>query len=53
MVLGIGIYNRVNPEVGGWPFFYWYQLLWIFIAAAITMTVYYVEKVEQAKGSGS
>ena len=53
MVLGIGIYNRVNPEVGGWPFFYWYQLLWIFIAAAITKTVYYVEKVEQAKGSGS
>ncbi|MCL4333758.1 MAG: DUF3311 domain-containing protein [Candidatus Thermoplasmatota archaeon] len=27
-------YVRTNPEVGGLPFFYWYQLLWLFLAAA-------------------
>jgi hypothetical protein len=27
-------YVRTNPEIGGLPFFYWYQLLWLFLAAA-------------------
>jgi len=52
MVLGIGIYNRVNPKLGGWPFFYWYQLVWIFIAAIITSAVYLVERREKASKKG-
>jgi pilus assembly protein TadC len=46
MVLGFDIYNRVNPQLGGLPFFYWYQLVWIFIAAILTFTVYLVESKE-------
>ena len=46
MVLGFSIYNRVNPELGGLPFFYWYQLLWIFLAAGLTFTVYTLESRE-------
>ncbi|MBO0813363.1 MAG: DUF3311 domain-containing protein [Microlunatus sp.] len=26
-------YNRATPRLLGFPFFYWYQLLWVFIAA--------------------
>ncbi len=52
MVLGIGIYNRVNPKLGGWPFFYWYQLVWIFIAAILTSAVYLVERREKASKKG-
>lgn len=46
MVLGFSIYNRVNPELGGLPFFYWYQLLWIFLAAGLTFTIYTLESRE-------
>ena len=52
MVLGIGIYNRVNPTLGGWPFFYWYQLVWIFIAAILTSAVYLLEKKDKNLGTG-
>lgn len=34
-------YNRVEPEWGGIPFFYWYQLLWIPVAAGLTLIVYF------------
>jgi hypothetical protein len=39
----VASYNRVAPELFGFPFFYWYQLLWIIIAAAIAGIVYKVE----------
>ena len=29
-----------EPELGGIPFFYWYQLLWILLGAAIVVIVY-------------
>jgi hypothetical protein len=33
-------YNRVEPTLWDFPFFYWYQLLWVFISAIITALVY-------------
>ncbi len=30
-------YNRVNPEVGGVPFFYWFQTLWLVVAAVLSL----------------
>ncbi len=33
-------YARSAPSLAGFPFFYWYQLLWIVLAAAITWIVY-------------
>ncbi|AAT43590.1 DUF3311 domain-containing protein [Picrophilus oshimae] len=47
MVLGVGIYMRVKPELFGIPFFYWYQLVWIFLAAILTYTVYAIESHER------
>ena len=29
----VGSYARVDPRLFGFPFFYWYQLAWVFIAA--------------------
>ncbi len=49
MVLGVGIYDRVKPELGGFPFFYWYQLMWIFIAALLTSIVYTIEQREKER----
>jgi cell division protein FtsW (lipid II flippase) len=46
MVLGFSIYDRATPYLGGMPFFYWYQILWIFLAAILTSIVYFIESRE-------
>ena len=33
-------YNSKSPSIGGMPFFYWYQLLWIPISVACTWAAY-------------
>ena len=33
-------YNRVTPRLGGLPFFYWYQLLWVPLSVIFTYIVY-------------
>ena len=35
-LLWISSYARMEPRLFGFPFFYWYQLLWVFLAAAMT-----------------
>ena len=34
------IYNRASPSIGGMPFFYWWQLLWVAGVAVCTAIVY-------------
>lgn len=34
------IYARRDPVLFGFPFFYWYQILWIVLAALIVWAVY-------------
>ena len=41
--LWVPLYNRLEPALGGVPFFYWYQLAWILIGAAIVLIVYGIE----------
>jgi len=31
-------YVKTQPELGGLPFFYWYQMLWLFLAAILFFT---------------
>ena len=33
-------YARDTPELGGVPFFFWYQFLWVFVCAACTYTAH-------------
>jgi len=39
-VLWPPFYNRIEPSIAGIPFFYWYQMLWIAIGAAVLVPVY-------------
>lgn len=39
-VLWPPFYNRSEPDWIGLPFFYWYQMLWVIIAAISTAVVY-------------
>jgi hypothetical protein len=33
----------MEPSLGGVPFFYWYQLLWILLGASLVLAVYLIE----------
>jgi hypothetical protein len=37
-------YNRIEPEIAGVPFFYWYQLAWIVLGAAVMLPLYFSEE---------
>ena len=41
------IYNRTSPTLGGIPFFYWYQMLWITISVVLTWVVFVVTRRER------
>jgi hypothetical protein len=43
-MLWVSSYNRIEPEWGGIPFFYWYQLLWIPVSAGLTLIVYFATR---------
>ena len=36
----VPIYARVTPKAGAFPFFYWYQLLWIPLVAILSWVCY-------------
>lgn len=55
-MIWIGFYNRSEPALAGIPFFYWYQLLWIPLGAALLLPVYLVEertRKNTRKGDGA
>lgn len=45
-------YNKVDPQLWGFPFFYWYQLAWVLASAVITALVYVKTKPASKPGAG-
>lgn len=43
-VLWPPFYNHIEPAFAGVPFFYWYQLLWIVLGAAVLIPVYLADE---------
>ena len=39
-LMWVGSYARETPRLWGMPFFFWYQFLWVFLAALCTFTAY-------------
>jgi hypothetical protein len=33
-------YAKEDPELWGFPFFFWYQFVWVFVTSALTWTAY-------------
>ena len=42
----VSTYDQVEPRLFGFPFFYWYQLLWVFIAAGLCALSFWLLKRE-------
>ena len=46
LIIGIGgtlwvpIYARTTPKLGDFPFFYWYQLIWVPVVAILSLLAY-------------
>jgi len=45
----VPIYARKSPELWGFPFFYWYQLLWVLICGLFTMAAHRVITRDRAR----
>ena len=43
----VGTYDRIEPRLWGFPFFYWYQLLWVFLAAGLCALSFLLLKRER------
>lgn len=41
-LLWVDSYAKVEPTFAGFPFFIWYQFLWVFLCAACTSAAYRV-----------
>jgi hypothetical protein len=39
-LLWLPFYNQTSPALFGFPFFYWYQLLWVPLSSLLTFIVW-------------
>ena len=51
-LLWVPFYNFADPALFGFPFFYWFQLGWIFVSMVITAFVYFVTEARGTRDSG-
>ncbi|MEG6509471.1 DUF3311 domain-containing protein [Methyloligella sp. 2.7D] len=49
VVMSVPFYNRVEPALLGIPFFYWFQLGFVLVGAAIVGLVYALERGGEPK----
>jgi len=40
VAIWVPLFNRVEPTLFGIPFFYWFQFVWIVVAAIVTGLAY-------------
>ncbi|MDJ0343248.1 DUF3311 domain-containing protein [Streptomyces sp. H10-C2] len=52
-MLWVGSYARLTPEFIGIPFFYWYQMAWVFISAGLTTIAYLLVRREERARKGA
>jgi hypothetical protein len=51
-LLWVNSYSRLTPTFIGIPFFYWYQLAWVPVAAALTYSAYVLVRREERVRKG-
>lgn len=49
MPLLISVYDRTDPTLFGFPFYFWFQFAMIPCAAALTVSAYYVARGAERK----
>ncbi|WP_137294848.1 DUF3311 domain-containing protein [Nocardioides dongxiaopingii] len=49
-LLWVPSYAREDPSIGGVPFFFWYQFLWVFLCSGLTWTAYLLTRSARRGG---
>jgi Protein of unknown function (DUF3311) len=45
-VIAVPTYNSATPKLGGFPFFYWYQLLLVVATGILMVAAYWAMKID-------
>jgi hypothetical protein len=51
--LWVPFYNHTSPTLGGFPFFYWYQLMWVPIVAILSLAAYLLSRLGRRGGAAA
>jgi hypothetical protein len=46
-LLAVPLYNREAPELFGFPFFYWYQFMWVPLTSLLIWIVHRSQRGEE------
>jgi hypothetical protein len=49
-MLWVPFYARTTPKLGAFPFFYWYQLMWVPLVAILSWIAYLLISSRRAAG---
>jgi hypothetical protein len=52
-LLWVSSYAKEDPKLGGVPFFFWYQFLWVFLCAGLTYTAHRLVLAARSAGPGT
>ncbi|HEY2044203.1 MAG TPA: DUF3311 domain-containing protein [Jatrophihabitans sp.] len=50
-LLAVPLYAKRGPELWGFPFFYWYQLLWVLLCAVFTSSAHWLIRRDRRGGA--
>jgi len=52
-LLWVGSYASAEPTLAGFPFFIWYQFLWVFMCSACTATALRLVRMARPRHKGA
>jgi uncharacterized membrane protein len=47
--LWVPLYDKVDPRLNGWPFFFWFQMAMILFATACTVVAFTLSRIADRK----
>jgi peptidoglycan/LPS O-acetylase OafA/YrhL len=48
-VLAVPTYDSATPRLGGFPFFYWYQLMWVVLTGVLMVAAYFAIRADERR----
>lgn len=49
-LVAVPTYSNATPVLWGWPFFYWYSILWMFITTVLSALAYAIVARARRRG---
>lgn len=46
-VIAVPTYDSATPTLGGFPFFYWYQLIWVVLTGVLMVAAYFAIRTDE------